>query len=88
VVDKAGAFTLISSQVTTPFSTHILIDGYDNPNPAWAYSHCPVRSNLVESGPTLWMILWSPDSPCGVNDKGVDGGREFLVWLSISEVGW
>ncbi|GAA0574003.1 hypothetical protein GCM10010172_68260 [Paractinoplanes ferrugineus] len=32
VSDKTGAVTLISSQVTAPFSTHILIDGYDIPN--------------------------------------------------------
>jgi hypothetical protein len=46
-----------------------------------------VRANLVEFGPTtLWMILWSPDSPCGVNDKGAVTTAESLVCLSVS--GW
>src|SRR3954454_399002 len=41
--DKTGAVTLISSQVTAPFSTHILIDGYDIPKPAGRGSGGRVR---------------------------------------------
>ena len=48
--------------------------------PVRSMSKCPVRSNVVASGPTLWMILWGSDLPFGcvvgaVRDGIDDAGR-------------
>src|ERR1051325_8520770 len=44
---KVDAVTMISSQVTTPFSTYILIDGYDISQPAGQASVMPFEPGEI-----------------------------------------
>src|SRR3954451_25118275 len=46
---KTGAVTLISSQVTAPFSTYILIDGYDIPKPSGGPPRVVVADQVVRA---------------------------------------
>src|SRR4051794_39973897 len=71
--DKTGAVTLISSQVTAPFSTHILIDGYDIPQPSGPPPGCRVRANLASARVTLRVILSAQEE---YGDTGEQGRRK------------
>jgi putative tributyrin esterase len=80
-VDETGAVTVISSQLTTSFSTYILIDGYDNPQPRvavrppvddtvpMALIRCNFFSEALELATSMTVLLPQP----GAAQVGVEG---------------
>jgi putative tributyrin esterase len=92
--DIAGVVTLISSQVTTPFSTHILIDGYDVCPPrvavralivdtgTMALIRCNFFSEALELGTSMTVVLPQPaTAQIGVGGTASDAPPPVLYLL-------